>query len=84
MQTIDSRVADVLRVKFMMGLFDNPYKGDTKKLEKVVHCKEHQNVSMRAALESIVLLKMRTISYRYLSLSRKLQSLVQMQPKLTI
>ena len=57
MQTIDSRVADVLRVKFMMGLFDNPYKGDTKKLEKVVHCKEHQNVSMRAALESIVLLK---------------------------
>ena len=57
MQTIDSRVADVLRVKFGMGLFDNPYKGDAKYPEKVVHSKEHQAVSMRAALESIVLLK---------------------------
>ena len=57
MQTIDSRVADVLRVKFGMGLFDNPYEGDAKYPEKVVHSKEHQAVSMRAALESIVLLK---------------------------
>lgn len=57
MKTIDSRVADVLRVKFLMGLFDNPYKGDEKHPENVVHSKEHQAVSMRAALESIVLLK---------------------------
>lgn len=56
-KTIDSRVADVLRVKFLMGLFDNPYKGDAKHPENVVHSKEHQAVSMRAALESIVLLK---------------------------
>ena len=57
MQTVDSRVCDVLRVKFMMGLFDNPYKGDNKQPEKVVHCKEHQALSLRAALESMVLLK---------------------------
>ena len=57
MQTIDSRVSDVLRVKFLMGLFDNPYKGDNRHPEKVVHSKEHQAVSLRAALESIVLLK---------------------------
>lgn len=57
MQTIDSRVSDVLRVKFLMGLFDNPYKGDNHHPEKVVHSKEHQAVSLRAALESIVLLK---------------------------
>lgn len=56
-QTIDSRVCDVLRVKFMMGLFDNPYKGDSKQPEKVIHCKEHQALSLRAALESMVLLK---------------------------
>ncbi|WP_300704864.1 glycoside hydrolase family 3 N-terminal domain-containing protein [Bacteroides sp.] len=56
-KTIDSRVADVLRVKFIMGLFDHPYKGDAKQPENVVHSKEHQAVSMRAALESIVLLK---------------------------
>ena len=57
MQTIDSRVADVLRVKFRMGLFDNPYKGDVDHPEKVVHSEEHRAVSMRAALESVVLLK---------------------------
>lgn len=57
MQTIDSRVSDVLRVKFLMGLFDNPYKGDNRHPEKVVHSVEHQAVSLRAALESIVLLK---------------------------
>lgn len=56
-QTINDRVADVLRVKFMMGLFDNPYKGSVKGLDKIVHSVEHQAVSMRAALESIVLLK---------------------------
>ena len=57
METIDSRVSDVLRVKFVMGLFDNPYKGDVKTVDNVVHSAEHQAVSLRAALESIVLLK---------------------------
>lgn len=55
--TINSRVADVLRVKFMMGLFDNPYKGYVKSPEKTIHNKAHQSISMKAALESIVLLK---------------------------
>lgn len=56
-QTIDSRVADVLRVKFRLGLFDNPYTGDARKVDAVVHSPEHRDVSLRAALESIVLLK---------------------------
>lgn len=55
-QTINDRVRDVLRVKFELGLFDNPYKG-TKDALATVHSKEHQEVSKRAALESIVLLK---------------------------
>ncbi len=57
MATIDQRVAEVLRVKFWMGLFDNPYKGDAKEVDKIVHSKEHQALSLQAALESIVLLK---------------------------
>lgn len=57
MQTIDSRVADVLRVKFRLGLFDNPYKGNPAQAARIVHSPEHQAVSLRAALESIVLLK---------------------------
>ncbi|MDR0832902.1 MAG: glycoside hydrolase family 3 C-terminal domain-containing protein [Candidatus Symbiothrix sp.] len=57
LETIDSRVRDVLRVKFQIGLFDNPYKGDTKTVDKIVHNTEHQAVSLQAALQSFVLLK---------------------------
>ena len=56
-ETINSRVADILRVKFYLGLFDNPYKGDGKLAEETVHSKAHQAVALQAALESIVLLK---------------------------
>lgn len=56
-QTLNSRVRDVLRVKFELGLFDNPYKGNLKTVTEIVHSNEHQEVSLRAALESIVLLK---------------------------
>lgn len=57
MQTVDRRVADVLRVKFQMGLFDNPYKGDLRQVANVVHSEEHQALALKAALEGIVLLK---------------------------
>jgi beta-glucosidase len=57
MATLDERVAEVLRVKFGMGLFDNPYRGDAKSVDAKVHSKENQAVSLRAALQSIVLLK---------------------------
>lgn len=55
--TIDNRVADVLRVKFWLGLFDNPYKGDERQSEKIVHNEAHKAVSFKAALQSFVLLK---------------------------
>ncbi len=77
MQTIDSRVSDVLRVKFLMGLFDNPYKGDNRHPEKVVHSVEHQAVSLRAALESIVLLKNEG---GFLPLSRSLKRVAVIGP----
>ncbi|MDR3219058.1 MAG: glycoside hydrolase family 3 C-terminal domain-containing protein [Dysgonamonadaceae bacterium] len=57
METIDSRVKDVLKVKFLLGLFDNPYKGDVKTVDKILHNPEHQAVSLKAALQSFVLLK---------------------------
>ncbi len=55
--TIDQRVSEILRVKFHLGLFDNPYKGDPKEADRIVHCKEHQEVALDAARQSIVLLK---------------------------
>jgi beta-glucosidase len=40
-----------------LGLFDNPYKGDKTNVEKIVHSEEHQALSLKAALQSFVLLK---------------------------
>ena len=57
METIDGRVADILRVKFWLGLFDNPYRGDGELALQKVHSPEHQALSLRAARESMVLLK---------------------------
>jgi beta-glucosidase len=57
MKTLDDRVRDVLRVKFLLGIFDRPYVDDPEHTEKIVNSPEHQQVALRAARESIVLLK---------------------------
>jgi len=53
---LDRAVKSILRVKFMLGLFDNPYT-DVKLITKVFHTKEHCNLALDAARQSIVLLK---------------------------
>jgi len=53
---IDRAVSRVLRVKFLLGLFENPFV-DEAKVYAVVRSKEHRELSRRAARESIVLLK---------------------------
>ena len=55
--TIDSRVRDVLRVKFRLGLFDHPYVEDPQAAERIVGKAAHEEVAARAARETIVLLK---------------------------
>jgi len=57
MKTLDDRVRDVLRVKFILGLFDRPYVTDPEASERAINSPEHQLVALRAARESIVLLK---------------------------
>src|SRR6266566_1846663 len=57
MKTLDDRVRDVLRVKFLLGMFDRPYVEDADYAAKTVNSPEHQQVALRAARESIVLLK---------------------------
>jgi beta-glucosidase len=56
MSQLDNAVRDILRVKFMLGLFDHPYTDTTLK-NKVFHTKEHQDLALRAAREGICLLK---------------------------
>jgi len=57
MDTIDARVRDVLRVKYWLGLFDQPYVTDPDATEKIIRAPDAMAASTRAAQESIVLLK---------------------------
>ena len=57
METIDERVRDILRVKFMVGLFDHPYQEDYKTADAVVAGPENAKYALQASLESLVLLK---------------------------
>ena len=53
---IDRAVAAVLRIKFELGLFENPYT-DVSLIGKVFHSKEHQDLALEAGRKSIVMLK---------------------------
>ncbi|NPA37647.1 MAG: beta-glucosidase [Chlorobi bacterium] len=55
-ETINDRVSDVLRVKFIEGLFDKPYR-DEEYADKFVNNDEHKEIALQASRESIVLLK---------------------------
>lgn len=56
-ETVNSRVRDILRVKFLIGLFDSPYQIQLAEADKVVENPEHEAVALQASHESIVLLK---------------------------
>ncbi|MFN7992626.1 MAG: glycoside hydrolase family 3 C-terminal domain-containing protein [Bryobacteraceae bacterium] len=56
MEDIDRSVRRVLRQKFVLGLFDHPYV-DVERAAAVTHTTPHQELSLQAARESIVLLK---------------------------
>ena len=53
---LNMAVRDILRVKFMLGLFENPYV-DSSLQSKGFHTKASQKLALQAAHESIVLLK---------------------------
>lgn len=57
MDVIDSRVRDVLRVKFLVGLFDHPYQNDYKAADHEVYGPENNAVALKASQECLVLLK---------------------------
>ena len=57
MQVVDDRVRDVLRVKFLVGLFDHPYQTNLKQADKEVNCAQNQEVALQASREALVLLK---------------------------
>lgn len=56
-EVIDDRVRDILRVKFLVGLFDAPYQTDLAGADREVEKEENEAVALQASLESVVLLK---------------------------
>ena len=76
MEDIDRAVARNLRLKFMLGLFDNPFV-DPERAAAVSRCDEHRKLALRAARETIVLLKNEGST---LPLDKKLRSIAVIGP----
>ncbi len=55
-KVLDSRVADVLRLKFKLGLFDNPYT-DAALVSQVEDNPRHNETALEASRKSLILLK---------------------------
>ena len=77
MAVVDSRVRDVLRVKFVAGIFDHPYVQEPEHAQTILRAREHQRVALEAARKSLVLLKNENST---LPLSPQLQRLLVCGP----
>ena len=56
-EVINDRVRDILRVKFLIGLFDAPYQTDLAGADNEVEKAANEAVALQASRESVVLLK---------------------------
>lgn len=75
MERLDDIVSRVLRVKFELGLFENPYTDETA-WEQVIRCREHRDIAHQVARESMTLLKNNGV----LPLGRNLTSVALIGP----
>ena len=76
MELIDRSVRRILRIKFLLGLFERPYVDEEYAVE-VSHTKQHQEAALRAAREGIVLLKNEN---NLLPLSKNIKSIAVIGP----
>ncbi|HUU29889.1 MAG TPA: glycoside hydrolase family 3 C-terminal domain-containing protein [archaeon] len=56
LEDLDRSVRRILRLKFKLGLFENPFV-DPEHAVRASHAREHEELALRAAREGIVLLK---------------------------
>ena len=73
---LDEAVSRILRLKFAMGLFENPYV-DASKVSQVIRSKQHEELALKIAEQSIVLLKNEN---GLLPLSKKLKRIAAIGP----
>lgn len=76
MEVLDEAVSRVLRVKFQLGLFDNPYT-DEGLTSQVMRCKRHQDDALEIARKGICLLKNQN---NLLPLSKSLKKIAVIGP----
>ncbi|MCK4419359.1 glycoside hydrolase family 3 C-terminal domain-containing protein [Candidatus Aerophobetes bacterium] len=74
-EVINEATRRILRVKFWLGLFDDPYVSP-EYAEEICDCEEHRRLSLRAARKATVLLKNEGI----LPLSKNLKSIAVIGP----
>ena len=73
---IDDAVRNILRVKYKLGLFENPFV-EPDEAVKTVHSDEHQKLALETAREGIVLLKNEN---NILPLSKDIKSIAVIGP----
>ncbi len=56
MGAVDAAAGNILRVKFALGLFENPY-ADEGRAPTLIGCREHRELALETARKQIVLLK---------------------------
>lgn len=74
-QTIDNAVRNILRLKFKLGLFENPYVN--LKAKSTIYSENHLQAAKKAAEESFVLLKNKN---NILPLSNKIKTIAIIGP----
>jgi beta-glucosidase len=75
---IDEAVGRILRMKFKLGLFDDPYRYcNAEREKKTMFCEAHLKAALDAARKSIVLLKNEN---NILPLSKKIRSIALIGP----
>ncbi len=74
-EVINRAVGRILKVKFWLGLFNDPYV-NPEEAEKICNCKEHRKLALKTAKKAIVLLKNDGI----LPLSKDLKSIAVIGP----
>jgi beta-glucosidase len=55
-EALDRAVRNILRVKFISGLFDHPY-GNIERMKTLMNCSNHKKLARKAAQEAMILLK---------------------------
>lgn len=75
-EVLDTACGRVLKLKFALGLFENPYV-DEGLYEKTADCEAHQNIALEIARKSVCLLKN---DHMLLPLSEKYQTIAVVGP----